>query len=161
MPSFDVVSEADLQEVNNAVENTLRQVKQRYDLKDTKSDIERNDTKVVIHAENDMHLGAVLTIFKEQLAKRSVSLKLLDIKDKEKAGGDMLRQEIIVKQGLSSEELKRLNKDVKAKKFKVTCQIQGEQLRVSGKKRDILQEVIQFLKTEASDLHLQFENFRD
>jgi hypothetical protein len=161
MPSFDVVSSADLQEIDNAVENTKRQVTQRYDLKDIKSEITRKDELITIMVDNDMSLKAIVVLLKEHLAKRKISLKLLDIKKPEKAGGDMLKQEIIVKQGLSTEELKTLNKLIKAKKLKVTAQIQGDQLRVTGKKRDLLQEVIQILKEEASDLHLEFENFRD
>lgn len=161
MPSFDVVSNADIQEVDNAVENTKRQVKQRYDLKDAKCDIDRKDNLVSFLVDSEMSLKAAIVIFKEQLAKRKISLKLLDIQDPKKAGGDLIKQEIVVKEGLNTEELKRLNKLIKAKKLKVTAQIQSDQLRVTGKKRDILQEVIQILKDEASDLHLEFTNFRD
>lgn len=161
MPSFDVVSKANKAEIHNAVENTKKHISQRYDLKDTKCSLEEKDEQLILMAENEMQLSAVYTIFKEQLAKRGVSLKLLEVKDPVKAGGDMLRQEMHIKQGLSTEECKRLNKLIKDQKFKVNAQIQENQLRVQGKKRDDLQAVIQFLKANVEDLFLEFENFRD
>lgn len=161
MPSFDVVSSVDNQEVLNAVDQSQREMANRYDFKDSKSTVELKDENIEIMADDDMKLNAIHVILKTKLAKRGVSLKLLEFKEPEKAGGDMLRQSVIVKQGLNTDEVKRLSKLIKQKKMKVQPQIQSDQLRVTGKKRDDLQEAIQLLKTEASDLELQFTNFRD
>lgn len=161
MPSFDIVSEVNLQEVKNAVDQAQREVTTRYDLKDAKISIELTDTLIVVVAPDDLKLKAVEEILRQKLAKRGVSLKSVEFKTATKAGGDTLRQEIHVKQGLTSEELKRLSKEVRDQKFKVTAQIQGDQLRVSGKKRDDLQAVIGHMRGAIKDLELQFINFRD
>ena len=161
MPSFDVVSSVDMAEVGNAVDQTRREIQTRYDFKDSKSEVTQKGELVEILADDDMRLRAVQDILKQKLAKRQVSLKSVTFEDPQKAGGDMLRQEIQIKQGLSTDELKRLNKLIKAEKFKVSSQSQGDQLRVTGKKRDDLQTVIGFLKSKVEDLDLQFTNFRD
>jgi len=161
MPSFDVVSIVDMQEVRNAVDQAKREISTRYDFRGSKSQVELKEALIELLADDDMKLTAIQEILKQKLAKRGVSLKSLAFKDKEKVGGDMLKQEIDIKQGLKQEELKRLNKMIKAQKFKVSSTIQGDQLRISGKKRDDLQTVISHLKTEVEDLELQFENFRD
>jgi cyclic-di-GMP-binding protein len=161
MPSFDIVSKADLQEVRNAVDQARREITTRYDFRDSKSEIDIKELLITLTADDNMKLKAVQEILKLKLAKRNVSLKCVEFKDPQPAGGDMLRQEVLVKQGLNDDELKSINKAIKAQKIKVTSQIQGEQIRVSGKKRDDLQAVIAHLRSEMKDLELQFINFRD
>ena len=161
MPSFDIVSEADMQEVLNAVDQVKREVSTRYDLKDSKSTLDLNDALIVVVGPDQQTLTSVIQLLKEKLSKRKVSLKSVEFKEPTKAGGDTLRQEVIVKQSLTTEELKRINKIIKDQKFKVTAQIQGDQLRVTGKKRDDLQEIMGHLRTNVTDLELQYTNFRD
>jgi uncharacterized protein YajQ (UPF0234 family) len=161
MPSFDVVSKVNMHEVANAVDQTCREITTRYDFKGSKATVDHKDTLIEITVEDNMKLKAIQDILRQKLAKREVSLKSVTFEEAKKVGGDMLKQEVIVKQGLTSEELKRLTKIIKADKIKVTAQIQDEQLRVSGNKRDDLQMAISLLKTSAPDLELQFINFRD
>ncbi len=161
MPSFDVVSEVNIQEVRNAIDQVQREISQRYDFKGTNCTVELVDEIIKIHADDSMRLKSVSSLLMEKLAKRKVSLKSVEFKDPTAAGGDTLRQEVIVKQGLAEEDLKKINKQIKDQKYKVNTQIQGDQLRVMGKKRDDLQEVIQFLRTSVTNLELQFTNFRD
>ena len=161
MPSFDVISEVDKQEVLNAVDQVQREMRTRYDFKGSKSTIVLQALEITIEAEDDLRLKSILELLKTKLAKRKVSLKLLEFKDAKPIGGDMIQQIIIIKDGFKDEELKRLVKVVKQMKRKVQPQIQGAQLRVSGKKRDDLQNVMAYLKETAVDLELQFTNFRD
>ncbi|MBN8549986.1 MAG: YajQ family cyclic di-GMP-binding protein [Deltaproteobacteria bacterium] len=162
MPSFDVVSKVELQEVKNALDQTSREIGTRYDFKGSKSSVElKEDTLIILMADDDMKQKAVQEILRTKLSKRGVSLKSVEFKDPTRAGGDMLRQEIVIKQGLSDDDLKKVNKAIKEQKAKVTSQIQGNQIRVTGKKRDDLQEVIAYLRTTMKDLELQFINFRD
>jgi len=163
MPSFDVVSEVDNQEVLNAVDQTEREIKVRYDFKDSKATLKWQDkeSQIEVIADDDMRLKAIQEILRQKLSKRGVSLKLVEFEDQKAAGGDLLRQIVKIKQGLSDEELKKLAKAIKQAKLKVQAQIQGDQLRVTGKKRDDLQTAIEQLKHEAPDLELQFTNFRD
>lgn len=162
MPSFDVVSKVEMQEVKNALDQTSREIGTRYDFKGSKSSVElKEETLIILMADDDMKLKAVQDILKTKLAKRGVSMKSVEFKDHTRAGGDMLRQEIVIKQGLSDDDLKKVNKAIKEQKAKVTSQIQGNQIRVTGKKRDDLQEVIAYLRTAMKELELQFINFRD
>ena len=161
MPSFDIVSEVDLHEVTNAVDQTCREISQRYDFKGSKSSVELEDGQIKVMTDDEMKLNAIEQILKQKFAKRGVGLKLLNFQEPEKAGGDMLRQLIKIKQGLEQEDLKKLGKMIKETKIKVSTQIQGNQLRVTGKKRDHLQEVIEYLKKNVDHLELQFTNFRD
>jgi len=163
MPSFDVVCEVDNQEVLNAVDQTEREIKVRYDFKDSKATLKWQDkeSQIEIVADDDMRLKAIQEILRQKLSKRGVSLKLVEFEDQKPAGGDLIRQIVKVKQGLSDEELKSLAKVIKQAKLKIQAQIQGEQLRVTGKKRDDLQAAIEHLKGESKDLELQFTNFRE
>lgn len=163
MPSFDVVSTVDMQEIKNAVEQTKKEITTRYDFKDSKSTVElkEKELELILVADDKMRMSAMNEIMKQRLSKRNVSLKSLEIKDPEPAGGDTFRQVIKVKQGLTQDELKKINKLIKDKKLKVTSQIQGDQLRITGKQRDDLQTVIAALKADVQDLSLQFINFRD
>ena len=163
MPSFDIVSEVDKQEVKNAVDQALRAVQTRYDLKDSKSTIELNEKEstITMCAPDKLTMGALEQILREKLSKRGVSLKSVKFEGALPAGGDTLRQKIIVTQGLSEDERKRVSKMIKDMKLKVTAQIQADQVRVTGKQRDDLQTAIAQIRSAITDIELQFINFRD
>lgn len=161
MPSFDIVSTVEMQEVTNAVDQARREIDTRYDFKGSNAKVEIEKEQIVIHVEDKMKLGAVQDILRQKLSKRGISLKSVKFEDPKSAGGDTIRQEINVKQGISSDEGKKINKTIKEAKMKVQSQIQGDQLRVTGKKRDDLQSVMTLLKDKVSDIELQFVNFRD
>ena len=163
MPSFDAVSSVNMQEVVNAVDQVAREILQRYDFKDSGAEItlEQKEKRIILKTPDQMKLQALQQMLREKMAKRGVSQKLLEFKDEQKAGGDTLRQEVLIKDGLTSEELKQLSKIIKDSKLKIQAQIQQQQLRVTGKKRDDLQQAIQVLKQNATQLELQFINFRD
>jgi uncharacterized protein YajQ (UPF0234 family) len=163
MPSFDVVSEVNKQEVKNAVDQTTREIQTRYDFKDSKATVELNekDSVITLHAPDKLKMGALEEILRQKLSKRGVSLKSVKFEGSQPAGGDTLRQLVTIKQGLSEDERKRVTKMIKEAKLKVTAQIQGDQVRVTGKQRDDLQTAIAKLKTSITDIELQFINFRD
>jgi hypothetical protein len=150
-----------MQEVKNAVDQVHREITTRFDFRDSKSSIELEEMNIKLLADDKMKLAAIQDVLRQKLAKRSVSLKTVEFKDPEPAGGDMIRQLVVVKQGLSDDELKKINKAIKASKLKVSSQIQGVQIRVTGKKRDDLQLAIAALRSEFKDLELQFTNFRE
>lgn len=164
MPSFDVVSEIDMQEVNNAVDQTSREVVNRYDFKDTNSSISLDPkamTMVLESASRD-RVTAFRQVLEEKLIKRKVSLKAVEFGDIEDAAGGRSRLAASLKAGISSDGAKTINTHIKGLKMKgVQSQTQGDQVRVSGKKRDDLQAIIASLKELDFDLPLQFENFRD
>ena len=162
MPTFDVTSEVDMQEVRNAVDQASRKIVNRYDFKGTDSSIELSDDSITLNSSNEDRLTALRQVVQEKMVKRSVSLKALDYGDVEEASGGRARQHIALSAGISSDKAKELNKFIKALGIKgVQSSTQGEQLRVQGKKRDSLQEVIQALKEGDFDIPLQFGNFRD
>lgn len=164
MASFDVVSEIDMQEVRNAVDQTSREVGNRYDFKDTNSTIDLNEKDMVIQLESAStdRMTAFRQVLEEKLIKRKISLKSVDFGDVEDAAGGRARVKISLKAGISSEMAKKINTHIKDMKLKgIQSQTQGEQVRVTGKKRDALQDVITALKEADLDLPLQFENFRD
>jgi cyclic-di-GMP-binding protein len=160
MPTFDVVSETDLQEVRNAVDQANREIGTRFDFKGVKASFELADGKILMTAEQEFQLQQMMDILRQKLVKRSVDLKALDPKDPV-TSLNAARQEIVLKQGLDSDTAKRMVKFIKAGKLKVQAQIQGDQLRVTGKKRDDLQEAIALLRADDWGLPLQFTNFRD
>ena len=164
MPSFDVVSEIDMQEVRNAVDQTSREVTNRFDFKDTNSTIDLNEKDMVITLESASkdRLIAFRQVLEEKMVKRKISLKSLDFGDMEDAAGGRARMRVSLKAGISSDMAKKINGHIKDMKLKgIQSQTQGDQVRVSGKKRDALQDVIAGLKEADFDLPLQFENFRD
>ncbi|MFN4896080.1 MAG: YajQ family cyclic di-GMP-binding protein [Pseudomonadota bacterium] len=163
MPSFDVVSKVNIQEVKNAVDQTQREIQTRYDFKDANATVElhEKDHVIQLHGPDKLRMAALEEILKQKLSKRGVSLKSITFEDTVPAGGDTLRQKVVVKQGLSDEERKRINKMIKDTKLKVTSQIQGDQVRVTGKNRDDLQTTIAHMRATITDLDLQFINFRD
>lgn len=162
MPSFDVVSEVDMQEVRNAVDQAARELGTRYDFKGTDSSIELTDTAIKLATASEERLIALRTMLEEKLVKRKVSLKSIDYGKVEEASGMTVRQEAAIVAGISSDKAKELNKHIKGLGIKgVSSQTQGDQLRVTGKKRDALQEVIASLKEADFGVPLQFTNFRD
>ena len=162
MASFDVVSEIDMQEVRNAVDQATREVNTRYDFKDTGSEVTFNDTEISLVSSSEDRLNALRQVLEEKLVKRKVSLKALSYGEVEDAAGTSVRQAVLLQAGISSDKAKELNKFIKALGIKgVQSQTQGEQVRVISKKRDHLQTVISELKEADFDLPLQFENFRD
>ncbi|MCB2081827.1 MAG: YajQ family cyclic di-GMP-binding protein [Hyphomicrobiales bacterium] len=162
MPSFDVVCQTDLQEVENAVQGVMREVGQRYDFKGSKTTLERNEKTLTLLADDDYKLGAVQDMLKVHITRRKLDPRCLIFGKEEKAGGNMLRQEITVRDGLESDVAKKIAKIIKESKMKVQAAIRGEEVRITGNKRDDLQKAIQILREEKSlDLPLQFINFRD
>jgi len=162
MPTFDVTSEVDMQEVRNAVDQASREIVNRFDFKGTDSSIELGEGAITLNSANEDRLAALRQVLQEKMVKRSVSLKALDYGDVEEASGGRARQVVALSAGISSDKAKELNKFIKALGIKgVQSSTQGEQLRVSGKKRDSLQSVIQAIKEGDFDIPLQFGNFRD
>ena len=162
MPTFDVTSEVDMQEVRNAVDQASREIVTRFDFKGTNSSIELGEGSITMNSSNEDRLSALRQVLQEKLVKRSVSLKALDYGDVEEASGGRARQILTLTAGISSDKAKELNKFIKALGLKgVQSSTQGEQLRVNGKKRDSLQDVMQALKEGDFDIPLQFGNFRD
>jgi len=162
MPSFDVVSEIDQQEIRNAVDQVAREVGTRYDFKGTDTTIELSDTEIKLHSSSQDRLTALRQVLEEKLVKRKVSMKALDYQKVEEASGATARQIVTLSAGISSDKARELNKFIKGLGHKgVQSQTQGEQLRVTAKKRDDLQAVIAELKGGDFGLPLQFSNFRD
>ena len=162
MPSFDVVSEVDMQEVRNAVDQTSRELATRFDFKGTNSSVEQADKVLTLTAPTEDRLAAVRQVLEEKLVRRDVSLKALDYAKVEEASGGTARQRVNIVAGISSEKAREVNKVVKELGLKgVQSQTQGEQVRVTGKKRDDLQAVIKGLKERDLGIPLQFTNFRD
>jgi len=162
MASFDVVSEIDMQEVRNAVDQASREVSTRYDFKDTGSEVKLNDVNISLVSSSEDRLNALRQVLEEKLVKRKVSLKALSYGEVEDATGASVRQLVLLQAGINSDKAKELNKFIKGLGIKgVQSQTQGEQVRVISKKRDHLQTVISELKEADFDLPLQFENFRD
>lgn len=163
MPSFDIVSQVNMQEVKNAVDQSSREVAQRYDFRDSNATIELKEKEgaIVMQGPDKLRMTAMEEILKQKLSKRGVSLKSVTFNEAQPAGGDTLKLTVVVKQSLNDEEKKRINKLIKETKLKVTSQIQGDQVRVTGKKRDDLQEAIAHIRASISDLDLQFTNFRE
>lgn len=161
MPSFDIASETDLQEVDNALGNVRREIAQRFDFKGSRCSIEREGALLTILADDDQKLKQVHELLRGHLQRRKVDPAALDYGKVEAASGNAVRQVVTVRQGIDQALAKRIVKAVKDAKIKVQVAIQGEELRVSGKKKDDLQAAIQTVKTLDVDLPLQYRNFRD
>ncbi len=162
MPSFDVVSEVDFQEVRNAVDQAAREVSTRFDFKNTGSTVELSEKTIELATESDQRLKALTQVLEEKLVKRKVSLKLLSYGNVEEASKGTVRQTVTLNVGISDEKAREIGKYIKGLTLKgVQHQVQGDQLRVSGKKRDDLQKVIAELKDHDFGIPLQFINFRD
>ena len=160
--SFDVVSDFDRQELVNTLDQVRRDVGNRYDLKDSGTEIELEETEVVITTASDMTLQAVEDVLRAKATKRNLSLKIFDFQPAEAVGGNRVKQVVKLRKGLSQELAKKLSKSVRDDLKKVTVAIQGESLRITGKSKDDLQQAIQLLKSKEDELEvpLQFENYR-
>ena len=161
MPSFDIVSKTDLAEVDNAINTAMREITTRYDFKNSQSKISRESDEIELMAEDQYKIDQVQQILRTHLVKRKVSTGAFDFSKIEDAKGGMLRQKSKIIQGIDKEISQKINKIIKNSKFKVQFSIRGEELRITGAKRDVLQEVIQTIKNLEIKQPLQFINFRD
>jgi len=161
MPSFDIVSQVDPQEVKNAVEQTNKEISNRFDFKGSDARVEQKDLALTVFADDEFKLGQVLDVLRGRLAKRNVDTRALEPGTIEKISGDKVKRQVTVKVGVPQEKGKQIQKLIKDSKLKVAASIQGDAVRVSGGKRDDLQAAIQLVKTSVADLPLQFINFRD
>jgi len=161
MPSFDVVSKVQMHEVDNAVQQVAKEIATRYDFRDTGTTIERTEEGLVLRSNSEGRIEAALQVLKEKLVRRKVSLKSIDPQKTEKAGGDTHRQLIKITQGLSTEKAKDVVKFLKNGAVKVQGAIHGDHVRVSGPKKDALQQAISAMRNNDFGVELQFENYRD
>jgi uncharacterized protein YajQ (UPF0234 family) len=161
MPSFDVVSEADMIEVKNAVEQSNKEITTRFDFKGSSAKVEQKDTELTAFADSDFQLSQVRDVLTNKLSKRKVDVRFLDVGKIEKIGGDKVKQVIKVKNGIETEDAKKIVKVLKESKMKVQASIQGESVRVTGAKRDDLQAAMAMLRKDVPDMPLEFNNFRD
>ncbi len=163
MPSFDIVSSFNMQEVDNAVNMVLRDIANRYDFRGSSTSItlDKAEKSITILADNTMQLAAVVDMFKSRAISRKVSLKVFKFQEEESAAGTSIRQKVSLREGIDRDRAKKINKMIKDKKLKVQSQIQGEQLRVTGKKIDDLQSVITMLKGANLDIELQYVNMKN
>jgi len=161
MPSFDAVCETDMQEMDNAVNQTRKEITTRYDFKGSRSSIELKDGVITVIGDDDYKLNTIAEILRGKLVRRNLDPKCLEYGEPEDASGGTRRQLITIKQGISQELAKKIVKAIKQEKMKVQAAIQGDQVRVSGKKRDDLQAVIALIKGMETDRPITFTNFRD
>ena len=161
MPSFDIESEVNKVELKNAIEQTNKEVTTRFDFKGSDARVEQKELELTLYADDDFKLGQVKDVMLNKMAKRGVDVRLLDEKDRERIGGDKVKQIINVKNGIETELAKKIVKYLKDAKLKVTASIQGETVRVTGAKRDDLQAAIALCKSKVDEVPLQFKNFRD
>ena len=158
--SFDVVSDFDRQELVNTIDQVRRDVGQRYDLKDSNTEIEVEETSLTITTASDMTLQAVEDVLRQKATKRNLSLKIFDFQTPEAVGGNRVKQVVKLRKGLSQELAKQLSKTVRDELKKVTVSIQGESLRITGKNKDDLQQAISLIKAQDVEVPRQFENYR-
>jgi uncharacterized protein YajQ (UPF0234 family) len=161
MPSFDVVCEANMVEVKNAVEQSNKEISTRFDFKGSDSRVEQKEHELTMFADDEFKLGQVKDVLVNKMSKRSVDVRFLDYGKIEKIGGDKVKQVVTVKKGVSGDLAKKIVKLVKDSKIKVQASIQGDAVRIAGAKRDDLQGVIAMLRKEVNDTPLDFNNFRD
>ena len=161
MPSFDVVSRTDLMEVDNAINGVEREIKTRFDLANTKCSVSRSDNTMTLIADNNMKMEQVVELLRLYMSKRNVDLGALDFGIPENAAGGALRETVSIKQGIDGDLSRAISKEVKRAKMKVQVSIQGQELRVSGKKRDDLQVAMSLIKSMENQQPVQFVNYRD
>jgi uncharacterized protein YajQ (UPF0234 family) len=161
MPSFDVVSEANMVEVRNALDQANKEIGTRFDFKGSDARIEQKDAELTLYSDSEFQLGQVRDILTIKMSKRNVDVRFLDLSKIEKIGGDKVKQVIKIKNGLDTELAKKIVRMIKDSKIKVQAGIQGDSVRVSGAKRDDLQSSIALLKKGVTDAPLEFKNFRD
>jgi uncharacterized protein YajQ (UPF0234 family) len=161
MPSFDIVSQVDRQEVKNAIEQTNKEIQNRFDFKGSDARVEEAELVLTVYADDEFKLGQVMDVLRTRLAKRNVDVRCLESGATEKISGDKVKRPVTVKVGVPQEKAKLMQKLIKDSKIKVAASIQGDAVRVSGAKKDDLQAAIQLVKKSVSDLPIQFINFRD
>lgn len=161
MPSFDTVLEADLVEVRNAVDQVAREIGTRFDFKGTSAAIELKDKDITLFGDADFQLKQIDDVLRNKLTKRNVDVRFLDVGKVEKMGGDKVKQVLKVRNGVSTEDGKKIQQAIKNSKMKLQAAIQGDAVRVTGAKRDDLQAAMALIKNELKDLPLSFNNFRD
>lgn len=161
MPSFDVVSEANLVEVKNAVDQSNKEISTRFDFKGSDARVEQKERELTAYADSEFQLNQVRDVLTGKMVKRNVDVRFLDIGKIEKIGGDKVKQVIKIRNGIESDAAKKIVRIIKDSKMKVQASIQGDAVRVSGAKRDELQAAIALLRKEVTDLPLEFNNFRD
>jgi uncharacterized protein YajQ (UPF0234 family) len=163
MPSFDILCEANAVELKNAVDTANKEVANRFDFKgsDARFELNEKEHEITAFADDDFKLGQVRDVLMAKMAKRGVDARYLKLEDPEKIGGDKVKQKMAVKNGVDSDLAKKIVKMIKDAKLKVTASIQGDVVRVTGGKRDVLQEAIQLVRSGITEVPLKFENFRD
>jgi uncharacterized protein YajQ (UPF0234 family) len=161
MPSFDIVSQVDKQEVKNAVDQTNKEVQNRFDFKGSDARVEQNDLVLTVFADDEFKLGQVMDVLRGRLAKRNVDARTLELGAVEKISGDKVKRPVTIKVGIAQDKGKQIQKLIKDAKLKVAPSIQGDAVRVTGAKKDDLQAAIQLVRTSVTDVPLQFINFRD
>lgn len=161
MPSFDIVSEVNEVEVRNAVDQTNKEVGQRFDFKGSDARVEQNEKTLTLFADTEFQLEQVIEVLRGKLAKRNVDVRCLDLGKPEKISGNKVKQAITVKTGIETELAKKIVKIIKDSKIKVQASIQGDAVRVSGAKRDLLQDTIALVRKSIEEFPLQYQNFRD
>jgi len=161
MPSFDIVSKTNLAEIDNAINGALKEISNRYDFKESKSEIKRENDLIEMISDDNYKIDQVQQILRTYCVRRKVDTGFLEFQKIENAAGGLVKQKVNIKQGISHDISKNINKDIKSSKLKVQVEIRGEEMRVSGKKRDMLQECIELIKSSNYSIPLQFINFRD
>jgi len=161
MPSFDIVSRVDFQEIDNAISNALREITNRYDFKGSNTTVERSEKVITIVTDDDLKLSQVNDILISHFVRRKLDPLALGKKDKEKAGGDRIRQTISLVEGIEQDIAKKITSEIKSSKMKVQAKINGNELRIDGKKRDDLQSAMQLIEDLNVGIPVQFINFRD
>ena len=161
MPSFDIVSEVDKQEIRNVIEQVNKEVSTRFDFKGSDARVQQEDYKFTIYADDAFKIGQILDIFMSKATKRGIDVRCMDKGEPEKIAGNKAKQTITIKVGVEINLAKRIVKIIKESKLKVQASIQGETVRISGKKRDALQDTMTLMKKSITEFPLQFQNFRD
>ena len=161
MPSFDIVLEANMVEVKNALEQANKEISTRFDFKGSDARVEQKEHELTAFADDEIKLGQVRDVLVGKMSKRSVDVRFLDIRTPEKIGGDRMKQTIKIKNGIESDLSKKIVRLIKDSKIKVTASIQGDAVRVTGTKRDDLQAVIALARREITEVPLTYQNFRD
>jgi uncharacterized protein YajQ (UPF0234 family) len=161
MPSFDTVLEPNLVEVKNAVEQTAKEIGTRFDFKGSSAAVELKDKEITLYADSDFQISQVDDILRNKMTKRSVDVRFLDAGKIEKIGGDKVKQVLKVRNGIATEDAKKIQQAIKNSKMKLQAAIQGEAVRVTGAKRDDLQAAMALIRQQMADLPLSFNNFRD
>jgi uncharacterized protein YajQ (UPF0234 family) len=161
MPSFDIVSQVNAQEVKNALEQANKEIQNRYDFKGSDARIEQSELVLTIYADDEFKLSQVTDVLRQRLAKRNVDVRCLELGALEKISGDKVKRGVTVKTGVPQEKAKQIQKLIKDAKLKVQASIQGDLVRVAGAKKDDLQAAIQLVRQQVADLPLQFINFRE